>query len=262
MYEISKNRLLQIAKDSPQSKVKIKQWYPDLFKIKRGWCVIETDYSKYIVFVDKEEQSDFYGFRNNNHSSYYINVLDDDYKIEYLNNQSFFDNLLAIGKYSQYLDENITNDRWSIDDNGNVYNVDNDNLFNVKSGWNMDLCYWRGLGWYATSDDYHIVYKERRNSSSHYGFVGGVWCDEIWITNEVTLRRVSDEFVKPYMINHIKTIGYTAENVMNIDGSIDRRGFWEDINQWAFFNNHLYTERGGHGGYTVYSRGEFANKRI
>jgi len=262
MYEISKNRLLQIAKDSPQSKVKIKQWYPDIFKIIRGWCIIETDYSKYVVFVDNEEQSDFYGFRNNDHSSYYINVLDDDYKIEYLNNQSFFDNLLAIGKYSQYLDENITNDGWSIDDNGNVYNVDNDNLFNVKSGWNMDLCYWRGLGWYATSDDYHIVYKERRNSSSHYGFVGGVWCDEILITSEVTLRKVSDEFVKPYMINHIKTIGYTAENVMDIDGSIDRRGFWEDINQWAFFSNHLYTERGGHGGYTVYSRGEFSNKRI
>ena len=31
LYEISKERLLQIASDSPKSKVKVRQWYPDVF---------------------------------------------------------------------------------------------------------------------------------------------------------------------------------------------------------------------------------------
>lgn len=262
MYEISKNRLLQIAKDSPQSKVKIKQWYPELFKIKKQWCLIESNYSKYIVFVDKEGEADFHGFRNDVYSSYHVNIIDNYYKTKFLDNQSFFDNLLTIGKNSERLDENETNDGWSIDDDGNVYNIDYVNLFNVKSGWNTDLCYWRGYGWYSTSDDYYVVYKAHRNSSSNYGFVGGAWYDNIYVSNEVLLRKVSDVFIKPYIINHVKTIGYTAENVMDISGDIDRRSFFDDINQWSFYSDHLYTERAGHGGYTVYSRGEFANKRI
>lgn len=65
MYEISKERLLQIAKDSPRSSVKINQWYPELFKIEakwiqEGWHQFDNAY----VYVKDKESDCSYGFYN------------------------------------------------------------------------------------------------------------------------------------------------------------------------------------------------------
>ena len=64
MYEISKQRLLQIAKDSPKSKIKIKQWYPDVFDFKKGWYIMLSGESVYQLYLNDSEQSRCYGTMN------------------------------------------------------------------------------------------------------------------------------------------------------------------------------------------------------
>lgn len=70
MYEISKERLLQIAKDSHKSKIKIKQWYPDLFEEESiwegpGWYKgVFAEGSTCVVKKDYETQTSGYGFYN------------------------------------------------------------------------------------------------------------------------------------------------------------------------------------------------------
>lgn len=267
MYEISKARLLQIAKDSPKSKVKIKQWYPDVFDFKKGWYTFNSGTYKYNIYLNDSEALSGYGTMDGNWSR--LLAGHSDWNPQRVNDEDVLELLVTIGKNNGKIqnDENTT--LWT-------YNEEEDSIKNgdgfivyYKGSWHLSTTSssnssWEGVGWYkytwqySRSSSIGYVYMISQEDRIGYGFYDGNYRDAVYTDSATSFRKCSNEEIREIMITEARRRGYTSENIVSLGGD---SSFRSNLDSWSFHGNTLYAESNGNGGMIIYTNGVWASKR-
>ncbi len=272
MYEISKERLLQIAKDSPKSKIKVKQWYPDIFVFEKGWYKCYSGVSEYILYFSRSGVGIAYGTMNGVwHDS--LGCLSD-WINERIDDDKVVETLVNIGKYNHKIPQLTNTSLWSYE---NEELKDGDGFIVYSNGkWCESIVttedqvnQWDGAGWYKGDWGYAYcyVYRPDISATESYGFYkpeyeeGLNWRSRVWFETVDSITKCTNEEIRQVFIQESINRGYTRENTVDLFPEIgSSHNFNYDISQWSFYSNILYTESAGNGGMVVYHNGVWANK--
>ncbi len=131
---------------------------------------------------------------------------------------------------------------------------------------------WQGAGWYYgtfSSGVKMLAYKTRQHQVSGIGFYNEHFSDSDWAYSSVNnFVKATDGYVKSKIIEMFKNGGFTAENIVPVDGvGEDERLMDSNIDNWCFVDRYysggfeLYSMPLGQGGMLMYKNGQFASKR-
>jgi hypothetical protein len=268
MYEISKERLLQIAKDSAKSKVKVKQWYPDVFDFKEGWYKIDNDISNYVLYLKDEDQRQSYGTMNGDWcSSLGLGI---GWSKERLDDEGVINFLIKAGIDNRKINPETNTTLW-------VYNKDEDKITNgeglvmyLKGVWYSTYSevsisnVWEGEGWYKFTWTFNLspdaegyIYLRSVEGSEGYGFYNGEYRNAVYTALAKSICKCNIDEIKTLMINEAIRRNYNEQNIISLGGD---SCFDSDINKWSFYTDVLYTADVGCGGMIAYKHGVWALK--
>lgn len=269
MYEISKQRLLQIAKDSPKSKIKIKQWYPDVFDFKRGWYIMLSGEIVYQLYLNYSDQSRCYGTMNGGwgssfgyHSDWIQNRIDD---------SEVLDMLVKAGVKYGAIESDTNTSLWTYDEENDSIKDGEGKVVYFKGDWHIPARQangWEGEGWYkhtwtwilyGSPDTEGYIYLRNQEDTEGYGFYDGQWRPRVYTSRAETVSKCNIDDVRRLMIMEAKRRGYTRDNFVCLDGN--EYGYNYNIDHWSFYTDVLYTETMGNGGMIAYKHGRWAEIR-
>ena len=269
MYEISKQRLLQIAKDSPKSKIKIKQWYPDVFDFKKGWYIMLSGESVYQLYLNDSEQSRCYGTMNGGWGSsfgYYSDWIQNR-----IDDSEVLDLLVKAGVKYGVIESDTNTTLWTYDEENDSIKDGEGKVVYFKGDWHIPVIQangWEGEGWYkhtwtwilsGSPDTEGYIYLRNQEDNEGYGFYDGQWRPRVYTSRAETFSKCNIDDVRRLMIMEAKRRGYTRDNFVCLDGN--EYGYNDIIDHWSFYTDVLYTETMGNGGMIAYKHGRWAEIR-
>ena len=255
MYEISKKKILELSKDSVKTKVKLKQWFPDVFY--NGWYCVDGN-SDTLVKIDNDKSCMTYGFIDNvwyeDASSIpvikgLIPCSDEHVRINFVN--------IAI---RACLLPNTRNSYCNFDINGGfIKQSDNNNLLFSDGKWHIHHSRWVKLEREVDGvKHYDFAFKTYTFRGFSHGFINGEFHSNILDIGEYnSFTYMSSEEIKQLLLSYFIKNDYknkTLTPLRGVDGYV-----YEDETQWTYTpdSDRLYTERIGNGGMLVYDSGEF-----
>ena len=137
----------------------------------------------------------------------------------------------------------------------------------VSSGVNISTNEWSGEGWYlgsfesSVSNSEILVYKKIEDQVVGVGFFGETFGEDWTYQSISNFKRVSNEFVKPYLLNYFAR--FTPETTIPVRGVGDGDRLMSRTSEWSYYDNSfgacsMYSMPEGQGGMLMYQDGEFA----
>jgi hypothetical protein len=273
MYEISKERLLQIAKDSPKSKVKIKQWYPDVFDFKKGWYKVSGGSDIYMMYFKEIDQGTTYGAMNGIWTSRLGYV--DQWSREFIENDKAAELLIKAGVDNGKIHPETDTSLWWYDIDEDKITKEDGLVVYLRGVWhtsseafspNSSRSVWEGEGWYKCIWTYSFchnsvgyVYLRSQSATKGHGFYDGQYREHVYIETASIFTKCSIDEIKTLMINEAIRRNYNEQNIISLGGD---SGFDNNIDKWSFYTDVLYTADVGCGGMIAYKHGVWALKTI
>ncbi len=137
----------------------------------------------------------------------------------------------------------------------------------VSSGVNMSTNEWSGEGWYfgsfegSVSNSEILAYKKTEDQVVGVGFFDETFGEDWTYQSISNFKRVSNEFVKPYLLNYFAR--FTPETTIPVLGVGEGERLMSRISEWSFYDSslggyYIYSMPEGQGGMLMYKDGEFA----
>jgi hypothetical protein len=137
----------------------------------------------------------------------------------------------------------------------------------VSSGVNISTNEWSGDGWYlgsfesSVSNSEILAYKKTEDQFVGVGFFGETFGEDWTYQSISNFKRVSNEFVKPYLLNYFAR--FTLETTIPVRGVGSEDRLMSRISEWSYYEDALdrcsmYSMPEGQGGMLMYQDGEFA----
>jgi hypothetical protein len=260
-HSITKEQIIQLSEDSLPTKIKLKQWFPELF-FKTGWYrgIYNSASSTYdyFVYVKKEDDRMGKGFFSGNWGEWSLpshlkersNRVDAD-KVK--------DFLVHLAKNDGIIDADEDTTFWQYSELEDSMYDENHRIIYNRGSWVL-IKEWNGEGWYKCEwrdGAKAFVYRKNENDNTGYGFYNGDWCSEIYFSQAIYINSCYIDELKPLFIEEAIRLGYTRENIVSLGGD---SVFNTNVNDWTFYLNVMYTATEGNGGMIVYRKGIWANR--
>jgi hypothetical protein len=258
-HSITKEQIVQLSKDSLSTKIKLKQWFPELF-FKPGWYKKNYNSFDYFVYLKNEDDRMAKGFFNGSWGDWSISS-----DLKEICNRVGYDDvkdfLISFGKDNGKINVDEDTEFWQYSEiEDSLYDNDH-NVVYVRGSWIL-VNEWMGEGWYQCKwrDDIEaFVYRKHVSDNTGHGFYNRHWSNEIHFSLATSINHCFSSKVEHLFKEEAIRLGYTRENIVSLGGDPI---FNTNVDKWTFLSDTMYTSILGNGGMIVYKNGVWASKII